>query len=125
MVRSMHIAWQSWRPWLLLLGASVGGAGTALVVSVVLPSWAAVLVGAIGAGIAGVFAAEAQRAVAERILAKARIAADRVDGHPSTNGTRVRDAVDPIPFGVHPSIARGRIAGNDDRVPDFVRRDKF
>jgi hypothetical protein len=100
------------RAWAVLVVIAGVGGGVGAVAVAWLPAWAAAVVSAIGAGIAGSYTAWAQELIGRR-------------GNPLTRSARARvgDINDPIPLGVHPSEARRQSTGMLDRLPDFVARD--
>jgi len=57
----------------VLVGASGGGTAAAVMGAAWLPSWGAAMLAASGAALAGVFTADAQRAISERRLARRRV----------------------------------------------------
>lgn len=97
--------------WVTLVAASGLGGTAGVVAAIWLPAWAAVVVGTIGAGMAGTFSARAQEAINSGRDRRAQL-------------VRVRTVDDPVSIGVHPAAVR-RGTGRRDRVPDFVPRDCF
>ncbi|MFD9502353.1 tetratricopeptide repeat protein [Streptomyces sp. NPDC060035] len=65
------------------------------------------------------FTAEAQSALAHRRRLARQVEDLRLQP------CRVREVSDPIALGVHPAAARGGPPTGRDRLPDFVRRDRF
>jgi hypothetical protein len=114
--------WGFLRPWAVLIGVAAAAAAAAaagLAGAVWLPGWATAVIAAAGAALTGVFTAEAQSALALR-----RRLARQVEDL-GLQPCRVREVSDPIALGVHPAAVRGGIRTGTDRLPDFVRRDRF
>uniref|UniRef100_A0AAU2A2T5 Tetratricopeptide repeat protein n=1 Tax=Streptomyces sp. NBC_00093 TaxID=2975649 RepID=A0AAU2A2T5_9ACTN len=116
--------WRSLRPWVVLIGVSGGGAAAVLAWGSWLPAGVAAVVAASGAALVGVFTADAQGVLAERRRrGVGALPAPGVGGRGKS--CRVRDLADPIGLGVHPAAIRREPATEVDRLPLFVRRDRF
>ncbi|MER6132103.1 tetratricopeptide repeat protein [Streptomyces sp. NPDC001815] len=115
--------WRSLRPWVVLIGVSGGGAAVLLAWGAWLPTWMAAVVAASGAALVGVFTVDAQGVLAER---RRDVGANPTPGMSGrAKRCRVRDLGDPIALGVHPAAIWREPSAGVDRLPRFVRRDRF
>ncbi|MFE0374562.1 hypothetical protein ACFW1M_03055 [Streptomyces inhibens] len=117
-----ELLWRSMRPWAVLVGASVGGTAAAVMGAAWLPSWGAAMPAASGAALAGVFTADAQRAISERQLARRGVGGSGPAPMGRAERCPVGELNDPIALGIHPAAPHGA-PSRTDRLPQFVRRD--
>ena len=113
--------WRSLRPWVVLIGVSGGGAAAVLAWGAWLPAWMAAVVAALD----GVLTADAQGVLAERRRRRDIGAIPTPGASGRAKRFRVHDLADPIALGVHPAAIRREPSAGADRLPLFVRRDRF